>query len=156
MLPDNNTVNDDGFAEVVSSETAVNLWQVAMRLIELVAAVACLALLAPMLLVVAVAIKLDSRGPILVRERRFGYKNRMIKVRKFRSTVVSSGGRKQTPRLTLVGQLLRRTGIEDLPMFINVIRGELSIIGPAPSPYPTACLNDRKPGVTRCAEIFSS
>lgn len=109
-----------------------------------------------MLLVVVIAIKLGSRGPIFVRETRYGYNNRVIQVRKFRAATVCSKDEQSTARLTPVGQLLRQTGIEDLPMLINVLAGEMSIIGPPPSAYPAASLIERKPGITRWAEILSS
>jgi putative colanic acid biosysnthesis UDP-glucose lipid carrier transferase len=147
-----NAFNREGFAEVVNSVATVGLCQLAVRFIELVAAAGCLALSAPMFLLVVIAIKLDSRGPILVRERRYGHKNTTLQVRKFRATTMSLEGKL---RLTPVGQVLRQTGIEELPMLINVISGEMSIIGPPSSTYPTASLNERKPGITRWAQIFS-
>jgi lipopolysaccharide/colanic/teichoic acid biosynthesis glycosyltransferase len=155
VQPENNTVNQDGFAGANSNAPAT-LRQLAIRFIDLVAAVVCLGLLTPMLLVVAIAIKFDSRGPILVRQTRYGYKASVIQVRKFRVAPACPPGRQKIPRLTSVGQLLRQTGIEELPMLINVIRGEMSLIGPPPSTYPIASLNERKPGITRWSEIFSS
>jgi len=147
MLLEDKTGNQDGLAEASS----LSLWRLATRLIELVSGAACLALLAPVLLLAAVAIRLDSSGPIFVRETRYGYRNRTIEVRKFRVKTPSSGGEPSS-----VGQVLRQTGIEDLPMLVNVISGEMSIMGPPPSAYPTALLNKRKPGITRWAEVFST
>jgi lipopolysaccharide/colanic/teichoic acid biosynthesis glycosyltransferase len=126
------------------------------RLFELVAGSVCLTLLAPVFLLASIAIKFESRGPIFIRESRFGYKNQVIRVRKFRATTVYSKGEQRAPRLTAIGRLLRQTGIEELPMFINVLAGEMSIIGPPPSAYPVALLNRRKPGVTRWAEMLRS
>jgi lipopolysaccharide/colanic/teichoic acid biosynthesis glycosyltransferase len=156
MLLDNKTGNQDDFAETVSGVPPVSLCGLASRFIELVSGAACLALLAPILLLTAIAIKLDSAGPIFVREARYGYKNRTIRVWKFRAAPASPQGGQKAPRLILLGRLLRRTGIEELPMLINVIRGEMSIIGPPPSTNPTASLNERKPGITRWSEIFTS
>jgi putative colanic acid biosynthesis UDP-glucose lipid carrier transferase len=156
VRPQKKTVSQDGIAGAVNSAAPVNLCQLVIRFFELVAGVAWLALLAPMLLVIVIAIKLDSRGPIFIRQIRYGYKNRTIQVRKFRAATVCSRGGQSTARLTPVGQLLRQTGIEDLPMLINVLAGEMSIIGPPPSAYPAASPNERKPGITRWAEIFSS
>jgi lipopolysaccharide/colanic/teichoic acid biosynthesis glycosyltransferase len=156
VLPEKKAINQDGFAGAVNSVAAVGLCELAIRFIELVAGVACLALLAPMLLLVLIAIKLDSRGPIFVRETRYGCKNRVIQVCKFRAATVCSKDEQGTARLTRVGQLLRQTGIEELPMLINVLAGEMSIIGPTPSAYPTGLLNERKPGIIRWAEILSS
>jgi polysaccharide biosynthesis protein PslA len=149
MLLEDKTGNQDGFAEASS----VSLYGLATRLIELASGAACLALLAPVLLLAAVAIRLDSSGPIFVRETRYGYKNRTIEVRKFRVKSQSPEGEQS---LTSVGQVLRQTGIEELPMLVNVMNGEMSIIGSPPSVYPTAFLNKRKPGITRWAEVFST
>jgi polysaccharide biosynthesis protein PslA len=149
MLLVDKTGNRHGFAETLP----VSLCRLAARLIELVSGTVCLALLAPLLLVAAVAIRLDSKGPIFVRVARYGYKNQTIGVWKFRVKTPSPEGE---PSFTPVAQLVRHTGIEDLPMLVNVIRGEMSIVGPPPSAHPTALLNKRKPGITRWAEIFST
>jgi lipopolysaccharide/colanic/teichoic acid biosynthesis glycosyltransferase len=155
VVPKNKSVNQDGFAGAANNVAPASLGQLSVRLFELFAGAACLGLLAPMLLLVAIAIKLDCRGPIFVRETRYGYKNRVIQVRKFRAGTVCLERKQVTLRLTPVGQLVRQTGIAELPMLINVLAGEMSIIGP-PSTYPTASLNDRKPGITSWAEILSS
>ena len=155
VLPENKSVNQDSFAGAANGVAPASLGQLSIRLFELVAGAACLALLAPTLLLVAIAIKLDSRGPIFVRETRYGYKNRVIQVRKFRAATVCLEREQGTLRLTPVGQLVRQTGIEELPMLINVLAGEMSIIGPPPRTYPTASLNERKPGITSWAEILS-
>jgi lipopolysaccharide/colanic/teichoic acid biosynthesis glycosyltransferase len=153
MLLEDKTGNQDGFAEAVNSASPLKLCSLAARLIALVSGAVCLALLAPVLLLAAVAIRLDSNGPIFVRETRYGYRNRTIEVRKFRVKTPSPEGE---PLLTSVGQILRQTGIEELPMLVNVISGEMSIIGPPPSAHRTALLNKRKPGITRWAEVFST
>jgi polysaccharide biosynthesis protein PslA len=155
VRPDKKSVNQDGFAGAVSSVDPVGLGKLSFRVFELVAGVACLTLLAPMLLLVLLAIKLDSRGPIFVRETRYGYNNRMIQIYKFRTATVCPERKQSTPRLTRVGQLLRQTGIDELPMLMNVIGGEMSVIGPPASRYPTVLLSKRKPGITSWAEILS-
>jgi lipopolysaccharide/colanic/teichoic acid biosynthesis glycosyltransferase len=76
-----------------------------------------------------------------------------MEVRKFRVKAPSPEGE---PSLTSVGQVLRQTGTEDLPMLVNVISGDMSIIGPPPSAHPSALLNKRRPGMTRWAEVFST
>jgi lipopolysaccharide/colanic/teichoic acid biosynthesis glycosyltransferase len=149
MLLEDKTGNQDGLAEAPS----LSLCRLATRFIELVSGAACLALFAPVLLLAAVALRFDSSGPIFVRETRCGYGNRAIEVWKFRVKAPSPEGE---PSLTSVGQVLRQTGIEDLPMLVNVISGEVSIIGPPPSAYPTASLDKRKPGITGWAEVFST
>ncbi|MBN8820107.1 MAG: undecaprenyl-phosphate glucose phosphotransferase [Sphingomonas sp.] len=98
-----------------------------------------LIILAPLLLLTALAIRLESKGPILFKQKRFGFNNLEIEVLKFRSMYVDrqdvTGGertRKGDPRITRVGRIIRRTSIDELPQLINVLRGEMSIVGPRP------------------------
>ena len=97
-----------------------------------------LVLIMPVLAIVAIAIKLDSPGPVLFRQRRHGLNRRVIEVLKFRTMRVMENGNVVTqatendPRVTRVGNFLRRTSLDELPQFINVLRGEMSVIGPRP------------------------
>lgn len=97
--------------------------QPARRIFDLVVATMSLILLAPILLLTTIAIKIESRGPILTREVLHGYRNRAIDVRKFRTTSVYAW----RERPTRVGQILRQSGIDELPLLLNVVRGEMSI-----------------------------
>ncbi len=114
------------------------LQQIAKRLFDVVVAAASLVMLLPLLAVTAIAIKLDSRGPILFRQTRHGYNNETIRVFKFRSMVHLEDGDafvqavRNDSRVTRVGAILRRTNIDELPQLINVLRGEMSIVGPRP------------------------
>jgi putative colanic acid biosynthesis UDP-glucose lipid carrier transferase len=113
--------------------------QFAKRAFDVVAAVAGLLILSPALLLVALAIKLDSRGPLFFRQERTGYDNKTFEVFKFRSMVHDQERgeifRQAVPndaRTTRVGRMLRRTNLDELPQLLNVLRGEMSIVGPRP------------------------
>jgi lipopolysaccharide/colanic/teichoic acid biosynthesis glycosyltransferase len=101
------------------------------RVFDIAAATVGLILLSPTFLLVAIAIKIDSRGPVFHPQTVYRYNNENIRVLKFRTTMVWGGG-KVFQYVTLVGAVLRRTGIDGLPLLINVLRGEMSIVGPAP------------------------
>jgi Undecaprenyl-phosphate glucose phosphotransferase len=111
---------------------------VAKRVFDVVVAAAGLMILAPLLSIVAIAVKLDSPGPVLFRQTRHGYNNETIKVCKFRSMTRPENGDhfvqavRNDSRVTRVGAILRRTNIDELPQLINVLRGEMSIVGPRP------------------------
>jgi Undecaprenyl-phosphate glucose phosphotransferase len=109
------------------------------RSFDVAAAAVGLIALAPFLAMVALAIKLESRGPVFFAQRRHGYNNIPIRVLKFRSmTVLEDGGnvfhqvQRHDPRVTKVGRFLRRTSIDELPQLYNVLLGEMSIVGPRP------------------------
>ena len=105
---------------------------------KVVGAVA-LALLAPLMGLVALAVKLDSRGPALFRQKRYGFNNELIEVYKFRSMYTDRCDMaaaklvtKDDPRVTKVGRFIRRTSLDELPQLFNVLKGNLSLVGPRP------------------------
>ena len=108
------------------------------RLSDLGLSVAILLLIAPLLLAIAVAVKLSSTGPVLFRQRRNGLDGEEIVVYKFRTmrTVEDGAAVRQAsrgdPRVTRVGAFLRKTSLDELPQFINVMQGRMSIVGPRP------------------------
>lgn len=107
------------------------------RIIDIAGASVALVALAPVLLTVAALVKLDSPGPVLFSQIRWGMNGRKIRIYKFRSMRTELGdvtGVAQTvkndPRVTRIGSVLRRTNIDELPQLINVLKGEMSLVGP--------------------------
>lgn len=131
------------------------------RAFDIVAAITGLVLLSPIILLAAVAIKLDSRGPIFSREIAYGYKNRAFRVLKFRSVTACAKANRTNSHVTRVGQVLRQTGIDELPQLLNVLGGAMSIVGPRPYARRqdlfeirlTPVLHGVKPGLTGWAQI---
>jgi exopolysaccharide biosynthesis polyprenyl glycosylphosphotransferase len=125
----------------------------------------------PVMLLVAIAVKLSSPGPILYRQRRVGMSGRLFTLYKFRSMFVDAETRtgavwaaKDDPRITPLGRILRRFRLDELPQFFNVVRGDMSIVGPRPErPEFVEMLAARipyyrqrlavKPGITGWAQI---
>lgn len=122
------------------------------RAMDIVVASILLLLSLPVLLLIAIAIKLDSRGPVLFKQRRIGKGGRQFQILKFRTMVDGAEGLREQliglssdphwmalerdPRITRVGSLLRKTSLDELPQLWNVIRGQMSLVGPRPLPEP--------------------
>jgi exopolysaccharide biosynthesis polyprenyl glycosylphosphotransferase len=124
---------------------------VAKRLLDIVTSLASLVLLSPIFLIVALLIKLDSRGPVFFVQKRVGLNKRRFRMYKFRTMVVDAETRqfelekrneadgpvfkiKEDPRITRVGKFLRKFSIDELPQFFNVLCGDMSLVGPRPLP----------------------
>jgi len=133
-----------------------------------VAAFIALILLLPLFLVVAVLIKIDSKGPVFFMQERVGKNGKIFKTFKFRTMYTGADKKtkgiyidKENPYVTRVGRILRRTGIDELPQVINVLKGEMSFVGPRPTlEYQVKKYNDfqkkrllMKPGITGWALI---
>jgi len=106
------------------------------RLIDLLASAVALLLLSPLFLIVAVMIKIGSKGPVLFRHQRVGRSFKPLDVLKFRTMRQNAAGGEITvdgdARITSLGRVLRATKIDELPQLINVFRGEMSLVGPRP------------------------
>ena len=108
------------------------------RVEDVVLSVAFLALAAPLMLAIALGVKLSSPGPVLFKQRRYGLDGKEILVYKFRTMRVMEDGahvpqaRKDDPRVTRFGSFLRRTSLDELPQFVNVLQGRMSVVGPRP------------------------
>ena len=109
------------------------------RCFDVVVSLFLLALLSPVMLVVAIAIKIDSRGPVFYRQTRVTQYNKTFRIFKFRTMVANADkiGTQVTvngdPRITRVGRLIRKVRIDELPQLYNVLRGDMSIVGPRPA-----------------------
>jgi len=118
----------------------INDWDsVAKRAFDIVFSLVGIVLFSPVMLATAIAIKLDSKGPVLFRQKRHGFNNEEIEVFKFRSMYVEhtdptakSAVTKGDPRVTRVGRFIRKTSIDELPQFFNSLFGTLSLVGPRP------------------------
>ena len=150
------------------------------RLLDLAGAALAVVVLAPILIAVAVVIKLGSLGPLLFVQERIGLDGRPFRLLKFRTMVVDAQARldelethnevegaafkmKDDPRVTRVGRLLRRFSIDELPQFLNVISGDMSLVGPRPLPvrdverFDARWLRRRftvKPGLTCLWQVY--
>ncbi|WP_208586131.1 sugar transferase [Gracilibacillus suaedae] len=110
------------------------------RIIDLVVALLLIIVISPLLLIISICIKLDSKGPVFYKQRRIGYQNKEFQIYKFRTMVdnaekIGAGLRtsENDARITKIGRILRITSLDEVPQIINIIRGEMSIIGPRPT-----------------------
>jgi putative colanic acid biosysnthesis UDP-glucose lipid carrier transferase len=117
----------------------ISEWNVLLKACEdYVIAVLALFVFLPAMAAIALAIKLDSGGPVLFRQRRHGFNHRVFSVYKFRTMTVAQDGeevtqaRRADPRVTRVGRILRKTSLDELPQLLNVLSGDMSLVGPRP------------------------
>ena len=141
----------------------------AKRAFDLLGASLALLLLSPLMLAIALAIKFDSRGPVFFRQQRVGRHGALFRIHKFRTMVADAPLRGPAltvgadARITRVGQWLRRTRLDELPQFIDVLAGRMSLVGPRPevpryvAHYPPE-LRERvlsvRPGITDPASLL--
>jgi exopolysaccharide biosynthesis polyprenyl glycosylphosphotransferase len=147
-----------------------SLYAPAKRAFDLLIAVPTLIFAAPLFAALALLIKLDSKGPVFFRQKRVGQAGRVFDIVKFRSMRVLENGdtviqaTKKDPRVTRIGRFLRTSSLDELPQLLNIVKGEMSLVGPRPH----ACAHDRhfaslvsnyarrhdvKPGLTGWAQV---
>lgn len=126
------------------------LYSIIKRLVDIVGAFTGIIILSPLLIIVAIRIKLDSKGSAIFSQVRVGYKGKEFKIYKFRTMVEDAEELKKglenknemtgpmfkikdDPRITKIGKIIRKTSIDELPQLLNILRGDMSIVGPRPS-----------------------
>lgn len=131
-------------------EDKSKIYLIVKRITDIVCSLAGLIVLSPILLITAIAIKMDSKGSIFFKQDRVGKDERIFSMYKFRSMVVNAEELKKSlekenemsgpmfkikkdPRITRVGRFIRKTSIDELPQLINVLKGDMSLVGPRPS-----------------------
>lgn len=136
--------------KVVNSNPKSAVYFVVKRIIDIIGSLCGIILLSPIMLITAIAIKLGSRGPIIFAQERVGKNGELFKMYKFRSMVANaeelldklknknemSGPMfkmKEDPRITKVGKFIRKTSIDELPQLFNILKGEMSLVGPRPN-----------------------
>ncbi len=142
------------------------------RVLDFLLSLIAIIVLSPIFLIIAIAIKLDSKGPVFFLQERLGKNGKVFKIIKFRTMVVNAehigDGLKvkseNDNRITRVGKILRKTSLDELPQFVNVLKGEMSIIGPRPPvtyhPHKYEDYSDEqkkrfnvRPGITGLAQV---
>ena len=153
----------------------IDRWQALVKRVEdIVLSLAALSVLWPVMLLTAVLIKLESKGPVFFIQPRYGFNNELINVLKFRSMYTDMTDRnaeaqttKDDPRVTRIGKFIRKTSIDELPQLLNVLGGSMSLVGPRPHATATkaagklfeevvdnyAVRHRVKPGVTGWAQV---
>lgn len=141
------------------------------RMLDFLVALIGIIIASPVLLIVALLIKLDSKGPVIFKQQRLGVGGKPFEMYKFRSMVVgaeSTGSKqysyKDDPRVTKVGKIIRATSIDELPQLFNILKGEMSFVGPRPvltyHPWPIEEYTEEQkrmfempPGITGWAQV---
>ena len=142
------------------------------RVLDFLLSLIAIIILSPVLLIIAIVIKIDSKGPVFFLQERLGKDGKVFKIIKFRTMVVNAekigDGLKvkseNDDRITKVGKVLRKTSLDELPQFINVLKGDMSIIGPRPPvtyhPHKYEEYSDEqkkrfsvRPGITGLAQV---
>jgi Undecaprenyl-phosphate glucose phosphotransferase len=149
FIPDyNSVIPSRPYLEDLDGLAVVNIRRVPLtntgnrfikRSIDIVGSICAIVLFSPIMLISVIGIKLTSRGPIIFKQERVGLHNKPFKMYKFRSMEVQDDSEekkgwttKNDPRVTRIGKILRRTSIDELPQLFNVLKGDMSLVGPRP------------------------
>lgn len=141
--------NDDSSVESLTKDKKI-IYNFSKRILDLLLSLLGLVILSPLLVIVAIAIKIESKGPIIFSQKRIGLNGQEFKIYKFRSMVVNAEELKEKlskknemsgpmfkikddPRITKIGKIIRKTSIDELPQLINIVKGDMSLVGPRPS-----------------------
>ena len=155
------------FVDVQSELEKKKLSLVVKRIFDIVASLCGLIILSPMLIIVAICIKLDSKGPVFFKQKRVGKNKNIFEIYKFRTMVTDAEklGKQITvgndSRITRVGKFIRKCKLDEFPQLINVVKGEMSLVGPRPEVPRYVELYDEyeeqillvQPGITDYASI---
>lgn len=142
-------IEDESRVEVITKEESL-IYKFSKRALDIICSLLGLIVLSPVLLIVAILIKLESKGPVIFSQKRVGLNGEEFKMYKFRSMVQNaeelkeklvkqnemSGPMfkiKEDPRVTKVGRFIRKTSIDEIPQLINILKGDMSLVGPRPS-----------------------
>jgi len=143
------------------------------RIFDVVISIISITLIIPIIILIGLIIKLESPGPVFFRQVRVGYKGKLVELYKFRTMYVDAEMCKSTyaafynlssdPRITTFGRFLRKTSLDQLPMFFSVLKGDMSLIGPRPAlPFEVEHYTDAEkarldvlPGITGYAQVMS-
>ena len=153
------------------NKISLKIYEITKRTFDIVFSLSVLILFAPIFLFIALLIKKSSPGPILYRQKKLGLDAKDITVYKFRTMYIESielplsksQDIKSDVRVTKIGKFLRKSTLDELPMFLNVLKGDISIIGPsAIMPFEEKCFDDKekirfkvKPGITGYWQAYS-
>ncbi len=147
----------------------MKMYPICKRILAIIISGSAIVILSPILLLIALAIKLDSRGPVLFKQKRVGKNKKHFMIYKFRSMYVDAPSdmpthllQNPTAMITKVGAFLRKTSLDELPQLFNIFKGEMAIVGPRPALWNQYDLieerdkyraNDIRPGLTGWAQI---